>query len=603
MSNVDGNLRPLERRAFVVVGMHRSGTSAMTRTLSLLGAALPKGLMLSHEDNPTGFWEPQSVADLNDEILQALDSEWDDVFSFRPRNYLSNFDRFYVGRAVELLHQEFNGSQVVVLKDPRISVLTSFWDRALREAGYDPHYVVMVRNPLEVAESLRARDAFPQEKSLLLWSSYMLALDRDTREQKRTFVAFEQLMTGWRTVRDRLQSDAELPFFRDTPAAAIEIDRFIDGRLRHHEVSAEDLAARMDVPEAVKALYRIFSAACDGGEIDHAAIDEVRLELERIDALVGPVVADLSGRLKGLARGVAELQQAHDAHAERANSLAARLAEVEAERDRLSDDINAKTSEASDLGSRICGLESERDQLIADLETKKSEAAELAGRIAATESERDFIAAEGRQAAEDFDRRVENLNTELTRWRQTFEEQESRGQELSDELRELKGAHERLLAQRLDLEREFASASSESSRLLKAAEAYGERQAKMHTETKSELEKAQAVLVANERQLSERYQELATLSQLLGAQERRNREVRDQVEWLASFNERLRTQPGWWSLMPVSWRRAREARRLKAAMLFDGEAYLAANPDVAAHGFDPLQHYLSHGIYEGRQRA
>src|SRR5687768_17060793 len=77
-----------QRRAFVVVGMHRSGTSAMTRTLTLLGASLPQGIMSAHEDNPTGFWEPQSVADLNDEILQALDSEWDDVFSFRPRNYL-----------------------------------------------------------------------------------------------------------------------------------------------------------------------------------------------------------------------------------------------------------------------------------------------------------------------------------------------------------------------------------------------------------------------------------------------------------------------------------------------------------------------------------
>ena len=41
---------------------------------------------------------------------------------------------------------------MIVLKDPRITVLTSFWDRALREAGYVPHYVIMVRNPLEVAE-------------------------------------------------------------------------------------------------------------------------------------------------------------------------------------------------------------------------------------------------------------------------------------------------------------------------------------------------------------------------------------------------------------------------------------------------------------------
>src|ERR1044072_313139 len=125
----------LKRRALVVVGMHRSGTSAMTRVLSLLGAALPKNLIDVHEDNPSGFWESQRVTDLNDEILEAVDSQWDDVFAIRPKHYLSNFDRTYVGRAVELLEQEFDRADFIVLKDPRISILTSFWDRALKEAG------------------------------------------------------------------------------------------------------------------------------------------------------------------------------------------------------------------------------------------------------------------------------------------------------------------------------------------------------------------------------------------------------------------------------------------------------------------------------------
>jgi len=110
----------------------------MTRTLSLLGAKLPNALIEPHEDNPAGFWEPLKVANLNDEILQAVDSEWDDVFAFRPKEYLSNVDRFYLGRAVDLLGEEFGDSQLIVLKDPRVSVLTTFWDRALREAGYSP---------------------------------------------------------------------------------------------------------------------------------------------------------------------------------------------------------------------------------------------------------------------------------------------------------------------------------------------------------------------------------------------------------------------------------------------------------------------------------
>ena len=73
------------------------------------------------------------------------------MFGFRPRRYLSNFDNFYFGRAVDLLEQEFNGSELVVLKEPRISVLTRFWDRALQEAGFAINYVLMVEKSLEVA--------------------------------------------------------------------------------------------------------------------------------------------------------------------------------------------------------------------------------------------------------------------------------------------------------------------------------------------------------------------------------------------------------------------------------------------------------------------
>ncbi len=277
------------RHAFVVLGMHRTGTSAMTRMLSLLGASLPKQLMGANESNPSGHWEPQTVADLNDEILQALDSEWDDVFAFRPKHYLSNFDRFYLGRAVELLAEGFDGSDVIVLKDPRISVLATFWDRVLGEAGFRAHYVIMVRNPIEVAEFLRARDQFPLEKSLLLWSSYMVALERDTRGRPRTFVSYDQLMSDWRAARRRIEQDSGVPFARDTAAAANEIDRFLERGLRHHRARSDELSTRPEIPEHVKTLYGIFAAACEGAEIDVEAIAKIEAELGGVERLVGPI--------------------------------------------------------------------------------------------------------------------------------------------------------------------------------------------------------------------------------------------------------------------------------------------------------------------------
>jgi hypothetical protein len=588
------------KRAFVVVGMHRSGTSAMTRTLSLLGAALPKRVMEAHDDNPVGFWEPQSVADLNDEILQALDSEWDDVFAFRPKQYLSNFDHFYIGRAVEVLNAEFNGSEVIALKDPRISVLTKFWDRALREAGYATHYIVMVRNPLEVADSLRIRNAFPREKSLLLWSSYMLALDGDTREQKRTFVAFDQLMSDWRAVRDRIQTEAGIPFFRDTPAAAIEIDRFIDGRLRHHEFAADDLLARADVPEEVKALYRIFSDACYGQPVDPVAVDKVREEFEKIDAFVGPVVADLRQRTSSLTKDVLELQSAHSEVERRADSLAETLAASEAERNGLVEAVRQRdsrieettrerdsfTEEAASLTARLAEAEQRSREHLAerDLLTKQiSDAAKVRDELMLRELEL-------RQRLEE----IEHSRAELERTRLELEE-------LRTELAERTAERGQLWTERADLEKKLDNAAAELERKkveLERARSENDRRAE---ELNRAFNAAQEKCREHDKRWAAHFDETATLSRMLLQRERDALKETEKVRRLREIYHALAGQPRWWAFLPRSRQNRMEQDRLRRLGLFDAQSYLRKNPDVAQAGMDPVFHFLNHGIDEDRQ--
>src|SRR5690349_3871672 len=70
------------RTAYLVLGMHRSGTSAVTQLLSLAGARLPRNLMPGDEHNAQGYFEPWRIATFNDERLRAAGSAWDDVFAF-----------------------------------------------------------------------------------------------------------------------------------------------------------------------------------------------------------------------------------------------------------------------------------------------------------------------------------------------------------------------------------------------------------------------------------------------------------------------------------------------------------------------------------------
>ena len=147
------------RIGLLVVGMHRSGTSAVARTINLLGAELPSHLMPAHaEFNAAGYWESQEVADLNDQILVAAGSCWDDVLPVDPDKLAPEALHEFKRRAEEILSQDFKKCRWFVLKDPRIGRLLRLWIPAVEAHGAQPKVVIPIRHPLEVAASLHRRE-------------------------------------------------------------------------------------------------------------------------------------------------------------------------------------------------------------------------------------------------------------------------------------------------------------------------------------------------------------------------------------------------------------------------------------------------------------
>ena len=69
--------------------MHRSGTSAVTRVLNLLGCELPKTLFGANLGNPTGYWESREIISLNNDILASSGSASDDWLPFDKAWYAS----------------------------------------------------------------------------------------------------------------------------------------------------------------------------------------------------------------------------------------------------------------------------------------------------------------------------------------------------------------------------------------------------------------------------------------------------------------------------------------------------------------------------------
>jgi hypothetical protein len=153
----------------VILGMHRSGTSLVTRLVSLLGLALCRedDLLVGRKANPRGHWESRSLLDFDDRLLEELGGAWFCPPLLGERELARSLRR----RGAEALARlgDAHPRRPWVWKDPRASVLLAFWSAVLAQRAA---YVLVVRHPLEVSDSLARRDGFAPALSLALWERY-----------------------------------------------------------------------------------------------------------------------------------------------------------------------------------------------------------------------------------------------------------------------------------------------------------------------------------------------------------------------------------------------------------------------------------------------
>lgn len=221
-----------ERRsvALFVMGASRSGTSALTRTLSLCGGVLPAALEAANASNPLGHWEPRKAIDLNDAILYRHRSSVHD-----PTLRLQEEVSFEANEAEDCIAEirEFlttlPAAPLVLIKEPRITALSDVWFAAARLAGFEVAAVIAVRHPQEAIASLVARDGASPELSGALWLKYSLLAERHTRALPRVFVHYANLLHDWRHEITRISSTLALDLeARDERA----IEEFLQGGLR-----------------------------------------------------------------------------------------------------------------------------------------------------------------------------------------------------------------------------------------------------------------------------------------------------------------------------------------------------------------------------------
>ena len=187
----------LPRRLLMLLGMHRSGTSAVAGHLCSHGFRAPHDTPPADYNNPTGYWESQSIVKLHTELLAEAQSSWDDPFLPAAEAVGADTEAGldHLGQALAAAFPgETDRSGVALLKDPRQCRWLPLWNCLISAHGIDSAVLLIHRHPMAVLKSLKRREQLPADRILLLWLQHTLEAEFYSRHFRRVIVSYEQFL-------------------------------------------------------------------------------------------------------------------------------------------------------------------------------------------------------------------------------------------------------------------------------------------------------------------------------------------------------------------------------------------------------------------------
>lgn len=255
--------QPTKKQLYVVLGMHRSGTSAITRSLAVLGIQLGERLLPPVEgDNDKGFWEDIDLHSLDIEMMKFLGTEWSHVAMITPADVIRLQEQGFFLRAVELIRRKISDSNRFGFKDPRVAKLMPFWREVFAHCDFEVTYVFAMRNPLSVARSLGKRDGMASEQSYWAWFGHVITGLVHSAGSACVMVDYDRLMQAPESELERLSKALNLGI--DVGALQAYKEDFLDENLRHTVYAADDLQVDQTCPPLVHEVYsNLLEVACD----------------------------------------------------------------------------------------------------------------------------------------------------------------------------------------------------------------------------------------------------------------------------------------------------------------------------------------------------
>lgn len=252
MSNAD------TQTLVIVLGMHRSGTSAVTRGLQVAGVALGDNLLPAVPgDNDAGYWEDREINGINIECLSLLGMEWDDLGSIPA----TAFDAAPVQRlsdhATKVLEKKLEQYPNFGLKDPRMCRLLGFWKPVFARLPAVTKYIISIRNPLSVADSLERRGTTERDKAYLLWLRHVLPSLEETSGAARVVLDYDRLIDQPERQIGRVVDQLGLRSKVVSDRLEDYCNSFLSPALRHSQHAPPQALPQSTLPAEVLQLYQL----------------------------------------------------------------------------------------------------------------------------------------------------------------------------------------------------------------------------------------------------------------------------------------------------------------------------------------------------------
>jgi len=242
----------MNKKAVIVLGMHRSGTSVITAGLQVLGVSLGNSFFEAEIDNLKGNFENKEVVLFNEKLLSLLDASWDNLAFGEPVDYSKSIFDDYKREAVEILKSQFYDEPIWGLKDPRMCLLLPFWQQVIHDNDFgEIFYIHILRNPVEVVRSQGVRHKNDPDKyifgsderqTLMLWLSYNYQALRNIDNDKNVLITFDNYMSNPQNELIRIGklfgADINKPVFDEYMKNQFDIS------YRHHSVNKNTLGEK-----------------------------------------------------------------------------------------------------------------------------------------------------------------------------------------------------------------------------------------------------------------------------------------------------------------------------------------------------------------------